>query len=36
MNQQLIREIIDHEASHGVCTQTFIKKMRKQVEPPPA
>ncbi len=27
---KLIREIIDHEASHGLCTQTFVKKMRKQ------
>jgi hypothetical protein len=33
---KLIREIIDHEASHAVCTQTFIKKVRKQVGPPPA
>jgi len=30
---RLIREIIDHEASHGSCTQTFIKKVRKQVRP---
>ena len=30
---KLIREIIDHEASHGTCTQTFIKKIRKQVRP---
>jgi hypothetical protein len=30
---KLIREIVDHEASHGVCTQTFIKKIRKQVAP---
>ena len=27
---KLIREVIDHEASHGACTQTFIKKVRKQ------
>jgi DnaJ-class molecular chaperone len=34
---RLIREIIDHEATHGLCTQTFLKKMRKQVgSPPPA
>jgi hypothetical protein len=33
---KLIREIIDHEASHGLCTQTFIKKVRKQVGPLPA
>jgi hypothetical protein len=28
---KLIREIIDYEASHGQCTQTFVKKVRKQV-----
>jgi hypothetical protein len=31
---RLTREIIDHEASHGLCTQTFLKKVRKQVRPP--
>jgi hypothetical protein len=31
---KLTREIIDHEATHGKCTQTFIKKIRKQVRPP--
>ncbi|MBK6695839.1 MAG: molecular chaperone DnaJ [Myxococcales bacterium] len=30
---RLIQEIIDYEASHGNCTQTFIKKIRKQVVP---
>ena len=30
---RLIREIIDHESTHGDCTQTFIKKVRKQVRP---
>lgn len=30
---KLTREIIDHEAKHGLCTQTFVKKMRKQVRP---
>jgi hypothetical protein len=30
---KLIREIMDHEASHGACTQTFVKKMRKQIRP---
>ena len=30
---KLIREIIDYEGSHGSCTQTFIKKIRKQVRP---
>jgi hypothetical protein len=31
---KLVREIIDYEDSHGQCTQTFIKKMRKQFRPP--
>ena len=31
---RLIREIIDHESTHGQCTQTFLKKVRKQVQPP--
>jgi hypothetical protein len=30
---RLIREIMDHEDSHGLCTQTFTKKIRKQVRP---
>jgi hypothetical protein len=30
---KLIREIMDHEGTHGQCTQTFIKKLRKQVRP---
>jgi hypothetical protein len=30
---QLTREIIEHEDSHGTCTQTFVKKIRKQVRP---
>jgi len=30
---KLVREIIDHEGTHGQCTQTFIKKVRKQVRP---
>ena len=30
---KLIREIIDYEGSHGSCTQTFIKKIRKQIRP---
>ncbi len=33
---RLIREIIDHEGSHGTCTQTFLKKVRKQIRPVPA
>ncbi|MDP9151989.1 MAG: molecular chaperone DnaJ [Myxococcota bacterium] len=31
---KLIREIIDYESSHGQCTQTFVKKVRKQVRDP--
>jgi hypothetical protein len=27
----LIRRILDFEASHGSCTQTFLKKVRKQL-----
>lgn len=30
---RLTREIIDHEASHGQCTKTFLKKIRKQFRP---
>jgi hypothetical protein len=30
---KLTREIVEHEASHGSCTETFIKKIRKQVKP---
>ena len=30
---RLIREVMDHESTHGRCTQTFIKKIRKQVRP---
>lgn len=28
---KLVREIIDYEGSHGLVTQTFVKKIRKQV-----
>jgi len=30
---KLTREIIDYEGSHGLCTQTFLKKIRKQFRP---
>lgn len=33
---KLTREIIDYETSHGSCTQTFIKKVRKQLRAPGA
>jgi hypothetical protein len=26
---RVTREIIDHETTHGTCTQTFTKKVRK-------
>lgn len=32
---RLTREIIDHEASHGQCTKTFLKKVRKQFRSAP-
>lgn len=31
---RLIREIIEYEESHGQCTQTFSRKVRKQLRPP--
>ncbi len=31
---KLTREIGDHEATHGNCTQTFLKKIRRQLRPP--
>lgn len=30
---RLIREIVEYEETHGKCTQTFTKKIRKQVRP---
>jgi hypothetical protein len=30
---RLTREIIEHEGTHGACTQTFLKKVRKQFRP---
>jgi RecJ-like exonuclease len=33
---KLTLEIIEHEATHGKCTQTFIKKIRKQLRAPGA
>ena len=30
---RLIAEIVNHESTHGRCTKTFIKKMRKQTRP---
>jgi DnaJ-class molecular chaperone len=31
VKERLIREIIEYEGTHGRCTQTFTKKIRKQV-----
>jgi len=33
---KLVREIIDHESSHGLVTQTFMKKVRKQIRSRPS
>jgi hypothetical protein len=33
--ERLVREIIAYEASHGGCTKTFSKKLRKQLRPAP-
>ena len=30
---RLLAEIMNHEGTHGRCTQTFIKKIRKQARP---
>ena len=30
---RMTREIMDHEATHSSCTQTFLKKIRKQFRP---
>jgi hypothetical protein len=30
---RLIAEIMNHESSHGRCTKTFLKKVRKQTRP---
>ena len=33
LKAKLIGEILDYEDLHGRCTQTFVKKIRKQVRP---
>jgi len=30
---KLVREISEHEATHGKCTETFIKKVKRQLRP---
>ncbi len=32
---RLLAEIVNHESTHGRCTKTFIKKVRKQARPGP-
>jgi hypothetical protein len=32
---RLLAEILNHESTHGRCTRTFIKKVRKQARPGP-
>lgn len=31
--RRLLAEIVNHESTHGRCTRTFLKKVRKQVRP---
>jgi len=31
--RRLLAEIVNHESTHGRCTKTFIKKIRKQTRP---
>lgn len=31
--ERLIREILEYEGSHGSCTKTFTRKIRKQIRP---
>jgi hypothetical protein len=30
---RLVAEIVNHESTHGRCTKTFLKKVRKQTRP---
>jgi hypothetical protein len=32
---RILAEIMNHESTHGRCTRTFIKKIRKQTRPAP-
>lgn len=32
---RLLREILEHENTHGLCTRTFAKKLRKQINAVP-
>lgn len=31
VKDRLIREIIEYETTHGICTKTFTRKIRKQI-----
>ena len=33
---RVLAEIVNHESTHGRCTKTFLKKIRKQARPTPA
>jgi hypothetical protein len=35
VRERLTREIVAYESSHGFCTKTFAKKIRKQLRPAP-
>jgi hypothetical protein len=32
---RLLAEIVNHETTHGRCTKTFLKRIRKQTRPAP-
>lgn len=34
LKTKLVREIVAYEESHGQCTQTFLRKVRKQIRAP--
>jgi hypothetical protein len=34
LKDKLTRDIVAYESSHGFCTKTFAKKIRKQLRPP--
>ena len=33
LKAKLVQDIIDHEDVHGLCTKTFVKKVRQQLRP---
>jgi len=34
LKDKMILQIMEHESTNQLCTQTFLKKMRKQIRPP--